>query len=180
MCIRDSFYTVHDVLDGKVTGRPVDPAVLRYELMKTHYRKNADFTRKGLEDSASAVRRIREAAAAPSQAAPVDHPDVQAFLAQLGDDLNIAGALAVVFERMQKEDDVLPGVLRRIDDVLGVLDTAATQGEDDEANALCAQLDAARAHKDFAAADTIRRQLIDAGYEVQTTKSGTVATRKLA
>ncbi|MCC6681435.1 MAG: cysteine--tRNA ligase [Phycisphaeraceae bacterium] len=176
---KGNFFTVRDVLDGRITGRQVDPAVLRYELLKTHYRKNADFTRKGLEDSASAIRRLREAASGDNVTpVAIDHPDVQAFFEPLADDLNIAGALAVVFERMQKADDQLPGVLRRIDDVLGVLPTS--QADDSDATALCKQLDAARAARDFAAADAIRKQLIEAGYDVKTTKDGTVATKKLA
>jgi len=175
---KGNFFTVRDVMEGRVTGRAVDPAVLRFELIKSHYRRNADFTRKGLEDSASAVRRLREAASDDVPPAPVDHPDVQAFLAPLADDLNIAGALAVVFERMQKADRDLPGILRRVDDVLGVL--GEPKSDESDTAALCAALDAARAAKNYIAADTIRKQLIDAGYDVKTTKDGTVATRRLA
>jgi len=59
---KGTFYTVRDVLEGRVTGRIVDPAVLRYELIKGHYRSNLNFTLKGLEDSPAPVQRLRGAA----------------------------------------------------------------------------------------------------------------------
>ena len=177
---KGNFYTVRDVLEGKVTGRPVDPAVLRFELIKAHYRSNMNFTAKGLADSASAVRRMREAASAEGEPLTNDHPDIQAFLEFLADDLNIAGALGMVFERTKKEDDELPGFLKRVDEVLGVLEASEANADTDDADALCKQLDQARANKDYAAADAIRQQLIDAGYDVKTTPEGTVASKRLA
>ena len=98
---KGNFYTVHQVLQGEVTGRQVDPAVLRYELLKANYRSQMNMTRQGLEDSARNVRRIREAAASfGDQAKEVgnDDPALSRFVDCLADDLNIAGALGVVFE----------------------------------------------------------------------------------
>jgi cysteinyl-tRNA synthetase len=191
---KGNFFTVRDVIGGKVTGREVDPAVLRFELIKAHYRKNADFTRKGLEDSASAVRKLRDAAAALSgeaggETAPVDHdhPALQGFIEALADDLNVAGALAEAFEFIagdHKQPAESLAVLREMDRVLAVLNgEAATPGAaalDDETARKVAAIDAARRAKDFATADRIRQELIDAGYEVKTTKDGTMATKKLA
>ena len=64
---RGNFYTVRDVLQGRVrdekgqpTGVSVHPAVLRLELLKSHYRGNMNFTHKGLIDSAGVVRRLTE------------------------------------------------------------------------------------------------------------------------
>ena len=41
-------------------------------------------------------------------------------------------------------------------------------------------LDDARTRKDWSAADSIRKQLQEAGYEVRNSPNGTVATRQLA
>ncbi len=177
---KGNFYTVRDVLEGKVTGRPVDPAVLRYELLKGHYRSQINFTAKGLEDSGSAVRRLREAMGPDAEMMPTDHQDIQALLEILSDDLNIAGALGWVFERMKKPDDELPGFLNRVDNLLGVISSDASADDSSGVDALCASLDAARAAKDFDRADAIRQQIIDAGYDVKTTKDGTVASKRLA
>ena len=69
-----------------------------------------------------------------------------------------------------------------MDQVTGVLDAGSEATTDDafDADALCQALDAARVTKDFATADTVRQQLIDAGYDVKTTRDGTTASKRLA
>ena len=57
---KGNFFTVRDILSGKATGTPVHPAVLRMELIKSHYRAHSNFTTKGLTDSANTVRRLTE------------------------------------------------------------------------------------------------------------------------
>jgi cysteinyl-tRNA synthetase len=195
---RGNFYTVRDVLEGKATQRPVDPAVLRYELIKSHYRSNMNFTVKGLEDSASAVRRIRELrgrlvhdagpAAGTIKPVPGSHPVVGEFSAALSDDLNMSGALAVLFTWMgQPMPDPVEalGVLEAVDSVLGIsgsvqVSVDSAPGADDQAAAACRQIDAARRAKDFATADRLRQELQNAGYDVMTTKAGTAARKRLA
>ncbi|MFI4860163.1 MAG: cysteine--tRNA ligase [Phycisphaerales bacterium JB063] len=185
---KGNFYTVRQVLDGAVTGRAVDPAVLRLELIKAQYRSNLNFTRKGLEDSASAVRKLRAFAAGLGGGSPaevgLDHPAVARFVEALADDLNTAGALGEVFGYLNEPDDdpaIALGVLAKFDAVLGVLEPAAAAiGDDDTIAKQVAAIDAARAAKDFATSDTIRAQLEVDGYDVKTTKDGTVATKRLA
>ena len=95
-----------------MTGRPVHPSVLRYELIKTHYRTQTNFTKKGVQDSANAVQKFHEfgqglAQAANGGASEVgnDHPVVADFLSALSSDLNISAALAVVHNWMGQEVD---------------------------------------------------------------------------
>ncbi len=190
---RGNFYTVRDLTsDGE--GGGVDPAVLRYELFKAHYRSNMNFTRRGLGDSASAVKRIRTAAAwleeqvgeAADQVKPaeVTHPAVLKFAQPLADDLNMSGALASVFEFLAGEHpdpaDSL-AVLRTVDGVLGVLPRGVdSTGADEVALRRAAEIDRARAGRDFATADRVRGELEEAGFDVMTTKAGTVVSRRLA
>lgn len=186
-----NFYTVRDVLEGRVTGRRVDPAVLRYELIKGHYRSNLNFTGRGLEDSARAVGRLRTMRRGLVQrtggrAGEVDlsHPVLKRFVEALADDLNVSEALAAIFEwEVEKEPaDVALGVLEKADQVLGVMDGTGREPEEQDPEVLekCRAIDEARRAKDFATADRIRRELQEAGYEVMTTRQGTVARKKLA
>jgi cysteinyl-tRNA synthetase len=190
-----NFFTVRDVLEGRATRREVHPAVLRYELIKTHYRSSSNFTAQGLHDSARAVtrlQRLRDAAtaAAGSVAAadiPLTHPVLERFIRALSDDLNMSEALAAVFEWLNDLGDGVGdpretlGVLERIDSVLGILDGAvASPDQDGDVVALAHQIDAARSAKDFAAADALRQRLLDAGYKVLTTKEGTKVEKPLA
>ena len=195
---KGNFFTVRDVLQGKVTGRPVHPAVLRYELLKSHYRSNMNFTEKGLKDSAGAVRKLNEfeqqlRAKTGGEAPSVDrsHPILADFLGALSEDLNIAGALGVLFPWMSNNQDdpaVALGVLQTINRILDVapMEHAEALADDSDANdgldirALCKGIDQARADKDWATADSLRKQLQEAGYEVRNSPEGTVATKQLA
>lgn len=189
---KGNFYTVRQVLDGALTPNKVDPAVLRYEMIKASYRGQMNFSARGLEDSAANVRRLREFARAQGSTFDFigkDHPVIQAFLTKLSDDLNMAGALAVLFEFVRDGGSNTPaetlGVLMEIDSVLGVMGIDPNLAPDvdpeevgvDEA---CRALDGARARKDWAESDRIRNGLEASGYEVKNTPEGTVATKKLA
>ena len=190
-----NFFTVRDVLEGRATGTPTDPAALRLELIKTHYRSSSNFTAQGLRDAGRQVerlRKLRQAAAQATGAAAaevgLDHPVLARFADALGDDLNMAEALAGVNEWLNVLGDGVGeagetlGVLAKVDAVLAVLDGDAAAGPavPDEAADFARQIDAARAAKDFAAADAIRQRLLDAGYKVLTTKSGTKVEKPLA
>ncbi|MEE9405666.1 MAG: cysteine--tRNA ligase [Algisphaera sp.] len=187
---KGNFYTVRQVLDGALTPNAVDPAVLRYEMIKASYRGQMNFSARGLEDSASNVRRLRLFAAEQGKACDavgIDHPAVAPFVAALADDLNMAGALAVVFDYVNQggssSKGETRGVLAQFDRVLGVLEPVnhgGNQGHDDWATERCAALDAARAAKEWATSDALRDELQAAGYEVKNTSAGTVATKKLA
>ena len=205
-----NFYTARDVFQGRIkvdinsdelSGKPVAPAVLRYELIKTLYRKNMNFTYKGLLDSARTVQRIVDfrmdlESKTNGEASEVDlsHPILKQFSEALADDLNMAGALGVVIPWV-RGDHPDPheslAVWKKINSVLsiapvneGIAEAVAdsSSGDDEyaEADQWCKDLDNARANKDYDAADEIRKKIQDAGFEVQTTKEGTVIKRTLA
>ncbi len=169
---KGNFFTVRDLL-----AKGVDPSVIRYELYRGHYRSNMNFTTRGLEDAASAVRRLREAAAKAPTSDDPEPPALRAFVEALSDDLNMAGALGEVFSYLGG-GAVNPTVLRRMDEVLHVLEPVAGSDGVDAAR-LAASLDEARKNKDFARADALRKQLHDAGYDVKTTKDGTQFSKRL-
>ena len=195
-----NFYTARDVFEGKATGGEVHPAVLRYELIKAHYRTKMNFTKKGLQDSANTVRRFIELRQqleqrSNGQAAEVDltHPVLAEFTAALADDLNIAGALAIAIPwasgpHPDPHDSL--AVWKKINSVLSVAPInegieAARQDETSpdarfvQAESWCRDLDSARAAKDFKLADEIRVKLKDSGFEVRTTKEGTTIQKNL-
>jgi len=188
-----NFFTVRDVLTGRATDSEVHPAALRYELIRTQFGAQCNFTMKGLFDSANAVRRLTEFAEriekeAGGQVAEVDnsHRVLSEFLGALADNLNISAALAVVHQWISspvEDAKVAAAVLRVIDSVLGVVELTRAQqaavGDDQEILLLCRAIDEARKSRDFATADLHRNQLIERGYEVRSSAEGTVAKRKM-
>ena len=179
---KGNFFTVRDVLGGRATGSPVAPEVLRYELIRTHYRGTANFTAGGLRDSGSAVARLQRLCRESGEPAEVglDAGPLPRFVAALSDDLNVSAAMAAVFEWAGDGPDPAEaaGVLRQVDRVIGFLPAEAEDSGD--VSHLAAEIDAARGRKDFAAADAVRQRLLDAGYKVLTTKDGTTVEKPLA
>src|SRR4026209_2411679 len=93
-----NFYTLRDVTAKGYSGREV-----RYALLRVHYRAQLNFTFEGMEESRQAVTRIdewlerlRETSA--SQKARGTPGPTDDFQRALDDDLNISGALGVLFE----------------------------------------------------------------------------------
>lgn len=194
---KGNFYTVRDLIQGHTTGRPVDPSVIRFELIKAHYRSNANFTQKGLEDSAHAVQRLRHAyrrwreddtspvdGTDPNQNVDLSTPVLKQFTDALADDLNISAALGVLFGWLKgphRRPIASLSALEKMNTVLGLsLQASPDENQPDDATRVCRAIDAARTRQDYAEADQLRQQLIDAGYDVQTTPQGTTAHRRLA
>ncbi|MDP6152072.1 MAG: cysteine--tRNA ligase [Phycisphaeraceae bacterium] len=194
---KGTFHTVRDVLDGRVTGRPVHPAILRYELIRGHYRSNLNFTFASLQQSALEVAQLRSAATlfaqqAGDQSAQVDlsHPVLAGFAEAMADDLNISSALGVVFDWLKKPKGtpaVKHAVLEKIDSVLGILRTPAAGEPDvlaagslsrDELDARLQLINEARANMDYDAADAQKQALRDLDYDVQDTPACTIATAR--
>ncbi len=208
-----TFYTVRDVMEGNFKkgldsdekwGKKVDPAVIRFELIKANYRTNLNFTAKGITDSANQVRRMVEYRAkleeqAQGKVAQVDlnHPVLKQFGEALADDMNIAEALSVVNQFMSSDvSDAAESlaVFKKINSVLNVapinegVDAALlpTTGDglaDDieaQLQQLCKDMDAARAAKDWPTSDAIRDKIHEMGYETRQTPEGTVIQKEFA
>lgn len=194
---KGNFWTVRDVLEGRATGVRVHPAVLRLELIKSHYRANMNFTKKGLQDSAGVVKRLNDfrsrleaQTGGKAEAVDLSHPVLKEFAEALADDLNVAGALGAILPwaaSAPADAGTALGVLNRVNDVLAVAPLPGAgslensdSDEADEIEGLCRRLDEARASRDYATADTIRAQITAAGYDVKTSPQGTVAQKRLA
>ncbi|MFK7758912.1 MAG: hypothetical protein AB8C13_03070 [Phycisphaerales bacterium] len=95
--------TMHTLSD--LTDKGIDPAAIRLELIKTHYRANADFSMQGLKESALRIERWREMARRLQYAVKND-PDLieynalnsisDSIASSLSDDLNISGVLGAI------------------------------------------------------------------------------------
>jgi len=179
------------------TVRPIE---LRYYLAAPHYRSSIDYTPESLAEAAVAFRRVEGfvTRAAERVGSESGRPPVLCaeFVAAMDDDLGVPAALASVQEVVRHgnvalaagRDAQVAGCLSAVRGMLGVLglDPLASPwaGSAGRAGAglrqvvealvgvVLEQRAAARARKDFTAADAIRDQLVAAGVTVEDTATG--------
>ena len=162
-----------------------DPRAYRMLLLQTHYRSpvkvgqdNIDASVKSLAGLDAFANRLAELGESNPDAAVIE-----SFRGAMDDDLDTPAATALIFDTVRRANAAvdagdraraasLAAAVTTMCSALG-LELRATDDVDDSAIDLARQLDAARADKDFAAADRLRGELQAAGYVVETTKDGT-------
>jgi cysteinyl-tRNA synthetase len=174
-----NFFTIRDVLQR------FDGETLRFFMLRTHYRSPFNFSDTHLEDARQALRRLYTAlhGVVPADA-PLDwsQPQAAAFRAAMDEDFNTPAALAVLFdvagELNRTRAPATAAMLRHLGGVLGVLQQeprAYLQGNVDATDvaAAIAARQAAKAAKNYAEADRIRKDLAARGIELKDGPQGT-------
>jgi cysteinyl-tRNA synthetase len=167
---------------------------LRYALIAAHYRASLDFSDESLAAAAAAVERLSTLLAALDayrQTIPDDDSLVAVlddarsrFTSAMDDDLNVAPALAVVFDLARELNRRMAArtistadaaraaaFLRDLDRVLAVIEDEAAELEPGIVERLEARA-AARAARDWAASDRLRDELAERGIAVEDTRDG--------
>ena len=186
-----NFFTVKDVLAD------YNAEAVRYFLISSHYRSQLNYSAENLLQAHSALGRLYTALREVKAATDVDMNNdyVNTFRAAMDDDFNTALALPVLFElardinKEKATDPVkasqLAGLLIKLGSVMGILqgdaETFLQSGTDSddftEIEALIAQRNAARASKDWAAADAARDALVAKGIILED-KAGVTTWRR--
>jgi len=194
-----NFYTLRDLLAKGFSGKQV-----RFLLLQTHYKTQLNFTFQGLEAAKSTLQRLQDFIVRlfELQEEGVEKKEdglkaamqkaFEGFSEALGDDLNISQALASLFDFVREVNGLIDekklsskdaadalGLLKRFDEVLGVLEFEKLVEEVPKQlqDALTKRL-AARAAKDWALADQLREEIHEAGYVIEDTPTG-VRLKKL-
>jgi cysteinyl-tRNA synthetase len=182
-----NFFTVREVL------KRFDAEVVRFFIVRAHYRSPINYTDQTLEDARQSLSRLYTALkGAPLDAGPPDFSEAHGarFKEAMDDDFNTAGAVAVLFELAAEANrtgsDALLKQLRALGGVLGLLHRDADvflksgPGEaipEADIERLIAERRAARAAKDYKRGDDIRRELLDKGVVLEDAAGGTTWRR---
>lgn len=179
------------------------PEALRFVLMSVPYRKKLNFTLDSLKAAQSSIERLRNyklrletdrlSAGTNEAVSALGKTALQKFEEAMDDDLNTAEALAAIFEYLRETNTLLDQgafldgnrpealhLLSQFDKVFDVLTPTTVEGalDDSLVEALIAERTAAKKSKQFARADEIRNQLLDAGIVLEDTKDGVRWKRK--
>jgi len=165
--------------------RGYDPLAYRFFCLSAHYRSKLNFTGEGLDGAATALNRLRLAAYEWGAPGTLDEGYMDKFAEQINDDLNMPRALAVTWDLVKSD---LPPATKKatlveFDKILGLrlADWKPTEeSAPDDVVALVEQRQLARKEKRWKDADTLRDQILAAGYEVKDTPQGPKVERRKA
>jgi cysteinyl-tRNA synthetase len=190
-----NFFTIREVL------KKYDAEVVRFFILRAHYRSPLNYSDAHLDDAKGALTRLYTALKLPSPASgqgaggegSIDwnEPYAQRFKSAMDDDFNTPEAVAVLFDlanevnRNQLQSAAVQ--LKALAGVLGLLQRdpqeflqgeAGAGGLDDAAiNTQIEARIAAKKSKNFAEADHIRKELLEAGVVLEDTPQGTTWRR---
>jgi cysteinyl-tRNA synthetase len=201
-----NFFTIREVL------QQYDAEVVRFFILRAHYRSALNYSDRNLEDAKSALTRLYTALNnVPPQTTTIDWSDAYAgrFRAAMDDDFNTPEAVAVLFELAaeanRSKSAMTSGLLKVLGGILGILGqdpteflqgrtvsiaaapgASAIQGTtsqvrvgpgEEKIRELIAARAVAKKAKNYAEADRIRKDLLDADIVLEDTPQGTVWRR---
>jgi cysteinyl-tRNA synthetase len=180
-----NFFTIREVL------RTYDAEVLRFFILRAHYRSPLNYSDSHLEDARQALTRLYTALKNMTKvdsAVDWDIPQAQRFKAAMDDDFNTPIAISVLFDlasAANSGDAAAAEQLKVLGGVLGLLQRdpiTFLQGQQShvgvDVEALIAARLAAKKSKDFAEADRIRAELLEAGIVLEDKPGGITEWRR--
>lgn len=163
-----------------------EPLAYRYYCLQTHYRKQLEFTWAGMQSAQQGLNGLRALAVKVKQEAKNEKKLNKAaeyfnnFAFAIADDLNMASALAIVWETMK--NNTLPAAERyafaeEADKVLALnlfkVNKENSEELPEEIKLIIKEREAARKAKDWKKSDELRAILLQKGIEVKDTPKGT-------
>ncbi len=186
-----NFFTIREVLEQQ------DPEIIRYFMISAHYRSPVNYSAETLAQVRSSLERLYTAIRGlPEVENARALPYEDAFSAAMDDDFNSPVALAVLFDmahevnRLKEQNQIqeastIASVLKRLGGIFQILQENpeeflrgdTSDQETASIESLISERNMARASKNFARADEIRKELLSMGIVIEDGSAGTTWRR---
>ncbi len=184
-----NFFTIREVTEK------FDAEVVRFFILRAHYRSPLNYSDVHLEDARTALTRLYTAlkdTVPDTQPLDWNEPFAQRFAEAMNDDFNTPIAIACLFELVteinREHSPVLARQLKKLAGVIGLLERdpqvflhgggSADGLSDDDVAAQIAARTEAKKNKDFAQADKIRTDLLAQGIVLEDKPGGLTEWRR--
>ena len=184
-----NFFTIRTVLEQ------YDAEVVRFFILRAHYRSPLNYSDQHLDDAKLALTRLYTSLRGLNVAGVAidwQHPQASRFKAALDDDFNTPEAFAILFDLANEVNKTklveTASLLKNLAGVLGLLalnpevylqgEVATNLGGDAlDIDASIIARNEAKKNKDFAKADSIRKELAESGIILEDSPQGTTWRR---
>ena len=181
---------------SQLQEKGISPLAFKLFCFTAHYRNKLNFTFEGAYGAQKALERLYDSYIKNANGVDDVDEDIikeyeERFLAYINDDMNMPGAMSVVWEiaRNAKKSIKFADLLLKFDKVLGLdmknaenylLEFKHEESEElpEEIKALVEERKQARAEKNWAKSDEIRDRIISLGYSIKDTKDGIIVKKE--
>ena len=181
---------------SQLEEKGISPLAFKLFCFTAHYRNKLNFTFEGAYGAQKALERLYDSYIKNVNGVDDVDEDIikeyeERFLAYINDDMNMPGAMSVVWEiaRNAKKSIKFADLLLKFDKVLGLdmknaenylLEFKHEESEElpEEIKALVEERKQARAEKNWAKSDEIRDRIISLGYGIKDTKDGIIVKKE--
>ena len=181
---------------SQLEEKGISPLAFKLFCFTAHYRNKLNFTFEGAYGAQKALERLYDSYKKNVNGVDDVDEDIikeyeERFLAYINDDMNMPGAMSVVWEiaRNAKKSIKFADLLLKFDKVLGLdmknaenylLEFKHEESEElpEEIKALVEERKQARAEKNWAKSDEIRDRIISLGYSIKDTKDGIIVKKE--
>ena len=181
---------------SQLEEKSISPLAFKLFCFTAHYRNKLNFTFEGAYGAQKALERLYDSYIKNVNGVDDVDEDIikeyeERFLAYINDDMNMPGAMSVVWEiaRNAKKSIKFADLLLKFDKVLGLdmknaenylLEFKHEESEElpEEIKALVEERKQARAEKNWVKSDEIRDRIISLGYSIKDTKDGIIVKKE--
>ena len=159
-----------------------NPLSYRFMVLQSHYRKQLTFSLESLSGAQNAYKKLKSRISNLKEDGKVDEKVLETYVTKfkecLEDDLNTANALTLLYDLLKDSttDTTKRRVIEKMDQVLSLdlLKKEEKNVDDAYINDMIAKRNEAKMVKDYALADSIRKELEKDGIILKDTRDGTI------